>query len=203
MKPEAFIFDFGGVIFDWDPRYLYRKFFDGDTEAMERFLVEIDFFQWNLQQDEGRPFAEAVSQLSERFPQYTELIRAYRERWEESIQGPIQPTLDILSRLKRAGYPLYALSNWSAETYQLIRPRYDFFDWFDCILVSGEARVAKPDPRIYTLFLEQIHRKAEECLFIDDSESNVQAAQQLGFQVVRFESPAQLEAELRQMGLLQ
>jgi 2-haloacid dehalogenase len=203
MKPEAFIFDFGGVIFDWDPRYLYRKFFDGDTEAMERFLVEIDFFQWNLQQDEGRPFAEAVSQLSERFPQYTELIRAYRERWEESIQGPIQPTLDILSRLKRAGYPLYALSNWSAETYQLIRPRYDFFDWFDCILVSGEARVAKPDPRIYTLFLEKIHRKAEECLFIDDSESNVQAAQQLGFQVVRFESPAQLEAELRQMGLLQ
>lgn len=203
MKPEAFIFDFGGVIFDWDPRYLYRKFFDGDTEAMERFLVEIDFFQWNLQQDEGRPFAEAVSQLSERFPQYTELIRAYRERWEESIQGPIQPTLDILSRLKRAGYPLYALSNWSAETYQLIRPRYDFFDWFDCILVSGEARVAKPDPRIYTLFLEKIHRKAEECLFIDDSESNVQAARQLGFQVVRFESPAQLEAELRQMGLLQ
>lgn len=203
MKPEAFIFDFGGVIFDWDPRYLYRKFFDGDTEAMERFLVEIDFFQWNLQQDEGRPFAEAVSQLSERFPQYTELIRAYREHWEESIQGPIQPTLDILSRLKRAGYPLYALSNWSAETYQLIRPRYDFFDWFDCILVSGEARVAKPDPRIYTIFLERIRRKAEECLFIDDSESNVQAAQQLGFQVVRFESPAQLEAELRQMGLLQ
>jgi len=203
MKPEALIFDFGGVIFDWDPRYLYRKFFDGDTEAMERFLVEIDFFQWNLQQDEGRPFAEAVSQLCERFPQYAELIRAYRERWEESIQGPIQPTLDILSRLKRAGYPLYALSNWSAETYQLIRPRYDFFDWFDCILVSGEARVAKPDPRIYTLFLEQIHRKAEECLFIDDSESNVQAAQQLGFQVVRFESPAQLEAELRQIGLLQ
>jgi 2-haloacid dehalogenase len=202
MKLPAIIFDFGGVLFDWDPRYLYEKLFNGDGQAMERFLAEIGFIEWNRQQDQGRPFAEAIENLCEQFPQYCHLIRAYGERWEESIKGPIQPTVEILRRLKQAGYALYALSNWSAETYPRIRPKYEFFTWFDDILLSGEVKLTKPDSRIYAVFLERIGRSADECLFIDDSEANVVVARQLGFKTIRFESPAQLRATLEQMGVL-
>ncbi|HLE52379.1 MAG TPA: HAD family phosphatase [Anaerolineales bacterium] len=198
----AIVFDFGGVILDWNPRYLYRKFFDGDLNAMENFLNEIDFTGWNLEQDKGRPFAVGVAELSEQFPQYADLIRAYDQHWEEAIAGPIQPTVNLLESLKRTGYALYGLSNWSAEKFQIARPRYEFLSWFETIMVSGEVELVKPDPRIYRLFLERIGRTAEECLFIDDSEPNVVAADQLGFKAIRFESPGQLETELKFLGLL-
>jgi 2-haloacid dehalogenase len=203
LRSLAFVFDFGGVLMDWDARHLYRKYFDGDPQAMEAFLAEIDFAGWNRQQDEGRPFAEAVDVLSRQFPQYASLIRLYDERWEESVRGPIQPSVEILARLKAAGYPLYAISNWSLEKYSLIRPRHEFFDWFEQVLVSGEVKVAKPDPRIYQVFLERTGLHAGDCLFIDDSEPNIEVARRLGFQTIHFESPAKLEAALQFRGLLQ
>ena len=198
---RAIVFDFGGVLIDWNPRYLYRKLFNGNSAALEHFLTDVHFMEWNLQQDKGRPFAVAVAELSEQFPQYAGLIRAYDERWEESIAGPIASTVDILHALKQAGYPLYGLSNWSAEKFRIARSRYAFFDWFESILVSGEVGWVKPDPRIYTVFLEQIGRTATECLFVDDSEANVAAAEHLGFKAIRYESPEQLEAELQDLGL--
>lgn len=196
------IFDFGGVIIDWNPRYLYRKLFDGDAASMERFLTEVGFIEWNLQQDVGRPFAEGVAELCERFPAYAELIRAYDERWEESIGGLIQPTVAILRRLKRAGFRLHGLSNWSVEKYELVRPKYEFFSWFDTILVSGEVKLIKPDPRIYAVLLERIDRKPGECLFIDDSLVNIVSAGKLGFKTIHFKSPEELERELRSLGVL-
>jgi 2-haloacid dehalogenase len=199
---QAIIFDFGGVLLDWDPRYLYRKFFNGNHEAMERFLADIGFMEWNLQQDKGRPFAVAVAELSAQFPHYADLIRAYDERWEESIAGPIQPTVDILYALKQAGYRLYGLSNWSVETFRRTRNKYAFFDWFEDIVVSGEVRLVKPDPRIYRLTLDRIGRTAQECLFIDDSEANVAVADRLGFKSIRYESPGQLKVELQRLGVL-
>jgi len=199
---RAIVFDFGGVLLDWNPRYLYRKLFNGDSSRMERFLTEIDFVGWNFQQDKGRPFAVAVAELSAQFPQYADLIKAYSERWEESIAGPIEATVDILQELKRAGYPLYGLSNWSLETYQRVRTKYPFFKLFETILVSGEVQLAKPDPRLFTLFLERIGRLAEECLLIDDSHVNIEAAQQMGFSTIQFESSSQLEQDLQRLGIL-
>jgi 2-haloacid dehalogenase len=198
---SAIVFDFGGVLLEWNPRFLYRKFFDSD-EAVERFLAEIGFSEWNLQQDLGRPFAVAVAELSQRFPQHAALIRAYDERWEESLRGPIQPVVDIAWRLRQAGYPLYGLSNWSAETFRRIRHKYAFLDWFDLIVISGEARLVKPDPRLFALFLERAVRRAEQCLFIDDGADNIAEATRLGFQTIRFESPEHLERELHGRGLL-
>jgi 2-haloacid dehalogenase len=198
----AIIFDFGGVLIDWDPRHLYRKLAGGDGAAVERFFEEVGFFAWNLEQDRGRPFKIAVTELCARFPRYAEWIRAYDERWEESIGGFIQPTVDILCKLKQKGHPLYALSNWSEEKFQLVRAKYEFFSWFDAILVSGEARMVKPDPGIFTLFLEKIGRKAGECLFIDDSEANIKVANQLGFETICYLSPEQLETELHRLQLL-
>jgi 2-haloacid dehalogenase len=201
-RSPIIIFDFGGVLIDWNPRYLYRKLFDNDAEAMERFLDEIGFVEWNLEQDRGRPFAVAVEVLTERFPHHADLIKAYDERWEESIGGVIEPTVKLLGALKQAGFTLYGLSNWSAETFRRIRHRQTFWDWFEAIVLSGEVQLVKPDPRIYAIMLEKINRPAAECLFIDDSEANIAVAEQLGFKTIRFESPEQLERELNRLGLL-
>ncbi len=197
----AVIFDFGNVLLDWNPRYLYRKLL-ADEAKIERFLKEVDFYAWNQLQDEGRPFAEAVAELSGRFPAYSDLIRAYDERYPESISGPIWGTVEILRALKTEGYELYALSNWALEKFRLMRERYEFFGWFKEIVLSGEVRLIKPDPRIFTLTLERIGRPADECLLIDDSADNIATAQALGFRTIHFHSPEQLGAELQRMGLL-
>ena len=195
----AFIFDFGGVLINWDPRYLYRKLFDGETEAMERFLKEVDFYHWNARQDEGRPFSEGVAELCGKFPQYRDLIQAYDRRWDESIAGTYPETVAILRSLREMGYPLYGLSNWSVEKFLLVRHKYEVFDWFETILLSGEVKLVKPDPRIFAIMLERIGREASECLLVDDSIGNVEAARRLGFRAIHFQSAAQLQAELCQM----
>jgi 2-haloacid dehalogenase len=203
MPPSpTLIFDYGGVLLDWNPRYLYRKLFPNDEPAMERFLEEINFSAWNVQQDAGRPFAEAVAELCARHPGYCDLIRAYDERFLEAVGGAIPGTVEILRRLHLAGFPLYGLSNWPAEKFCLVRPMYAFFDWFQGMVISGEVGVVKPDPRIFHLLLGQVARPAEQCLLIDDSAANITAAASLGFQTIRFQDPTQLAAELAARGLL-
>jgi len=198
----AIVFDFGGVLMDWNPRYLYRKLFPGDEAGMERFLAEVGFSEWNQLQDAGRPFSVAVAELCARHPQYCELIRAYDQRYPESLSGAIPESVEILRRLKAHGYPLYGLSNWPAEKFELVRPDYEFFSWFDSIVISGAVGVAKPDRRIFELLLAQAGRTAGECLLIDDSALNIAAAQNLGFQTIHFHSSAQLAEELSRRGLL-
>ncbi len=198
----AIVFDFGGVLLDWDPRHLYRKFFGSHLDKMEAFLEEIGFAEWNREQDKGRDFAEAVALLSARFPHHAALIRAYHERWEESIAGPIDGSISLLGGLRRAGHPLFGLSNWSVEKFRLVRPRYAFFDWFQLIMISGEVALIKPDVRIFQKFLEVTGRRADECLFIDDGEHNVRAARALGFDAIQFLSARELGRELITRGLL-
>lgn len=187
---------------DWRPHYLYRPFFGGNDQAVEAFLAEIDFHAWNHRLDEGEPFAGLIAEWAKRYPARGELIRAFDERWEETLGGAIQPSVDILRELREAGHPLYGLTNWSAEKFNPVRRRHDFFDWFAEIVVSGEVGLAKPDPRIFRLLLDRIGRAAGECLFIDDGPRNVEAAQELGFETIRFQSPGQLRSELRRRGVL-
>jgi 2-haloacid dehalogenase len=196
------VFDFGGVIMDWNPRHLYRKLFD-DEAAMESFLEEIAFDAWNLEQDRGRPYAEGVELLCRQFPGYRSLIEAYHHRWQESIAGSIQGTVDIVYELDEAGYRLFGLSNWSAETFGFVRNRYDVFDRFELIVLSGAVKLAKPGPEIFHHLLEQGKVRAEDCLFIDDAPANISTAQALGFDTIRYESPQQLRRELESRGLLE
>jgi 2-haloacid dehalogenase len=198
----AIIFDFGGVLLDWNPRYLYRKLFPNDEQGMEHFLTEIGFDEWNHLQDAGRPFSVAVHELCAHYPQYCDLIRAYDERFLESINGAIPGTVDILCRLWTEGCSLYGFSNWPAEKFYLVRPKHEFLGWFQDILISGEVGLAKPDPRIFHVLLERVDRPASECLLIDDSLANVGAAQALDFQTIHFQGPPQLAAELARRGLL-
>jgi 2-haloacid dehalogenase len=202
MPINAIVFDFGGVLMDWDPRYLYSRFFDGDHAAMERFLAEIQFYEWNEQQDAGRPFSQAVLELSARFPHYADLIRAYHEHYEESLREPLWETVAIVKALHRAGYPLYGLSNWSAEKFALVRPKYTFFGWFKDIVLSGELGLNKPDPHAFSAFLARVQRVATECLLVDDSPANVAAALELGFHTIHFQSAEQLSAEMVELGVL-
>lgn len=195
------IFDFGGVLIEWDPRNLYRRYFD-DAESMERFLEEVDFMEWNAHQDRGRPFAEGVAELSAKFPRHAGLIRAFHDHWEESIGEPITAVIEIVRRLKQAGWPVYGLSNWSSETFPITRRKHDFFDLLDGYLISGEVNLAKPDSAIFLHMLKQIGREAQECLFIDDSPVNIEAARRLGFACIHYRSPSQLERELNLLGIL-
>lgn len=199
-RPErAFLFDLGGVLIDWDPRHLYRKLFDNEDE-MERFLTEVATMEWNAQHDAGRTWAEGVALLTDEFPEHADLITAYWKRWDEMLGGPIDGTVAIVKRLKDTGQELHALTNWSIETFPIARERYDFLDLFETIVVSGEERLMKPDAAIYRVALARMARSADECIFIDDSEKNIMAAGELGFDTIRFVDPGQLAAELASRG---
>jgi len=196
------IFDYGNVLLEWNPRYLYQRFFPDDPEGMERFFRDVDFLEWNAQQDKGRTFKEGIAELSKQFPQYSHLVQAYHDHWSDSIVGAIAGTVDILRQLKKAGYKLYGLSNWSAETFPRAREKYDFFDLFDDMVISGDVGHLKPDARIFQIMLDKIGTPAQECLFIDDSLANIQQAQKMGFPVIHFQSPEQLKASLRGLQIL-
>jgi 2-haloacid dehalogenase len=204
LRPEQVIFDLGGVLIDWNPRYLYRRLFDGDDAAMERFLAEVCSPEWNLSLDAGRPFAEAVAELSAAHPGQRRWIEAYHRRWIEMIAGPIAPTVAVLEELVAAKVPLWALTNWASETFALVRPDpvFAFLDHFRFIFVSGELRLVKPDPAIYRHVLDEIGAAAGDCLFIDDSALNVDAARKVGMMAHRFTDAAALRAELAARGLL-
>jgi 2-haloacid dehalogenase len=201
-RPLAVVFDLGGVLIDWNPRYLYRKLFDGDDAAMERFLAEVTTPEWNGLQDAGRTWADAVASLTREHPEHAELIAAYAERWPETLGEAIHPTVEILDELRRTGVRLFALSNWSAETFPIARPRYPFLEWFDGIVISGEVRIAKPDARVYRHLLERHSLEPATTVFIDDSEANVDAARALGMIAIRFEGAAALRRALGRLGLL-
>jgi 2-haloacid dehalogenase len=195
-------FDLGSVLMDWNPYHLYCDKLGLDRQVVDRFMNEVDFTGWNKEQDRGRSFAEATEELSARFPEYSELIYAYDEFYMDSLGGSIQPVVDILGRLKSAGYPLYVLSNWPAEKFKLVRPLYPFFEWFNGIVISGEVGLVKPDRAIFKLLLARTGHPADECLFIDDHFPNIEVARDLGFQTIQFQSAEQLEAELRDRGIL-
>lgn len=199
---QAVVFDLGGVLIDWNPRHLYRKMFNGDEEAMERFLSEICTSEWNARQDAGRSFAEATEELIARHPDQAGLIRAFFDRWPEMLAGAIEQTVEILAELKSAGRGIYALSNWSAETFPHARKRFEFLGWFDFTVISGEIGLAKPGREVFDFLLEKTGRRAGECVFIDDSPVNVAAAREFGFDAIHFRSPERLRDDLTNKGIL-
>ena len=195
------IFDLGGVLVDWNPRYLYKKIFSTDTE-MEWFLANVCTSQWNTQQDAGRPFAQGLELLEQKFPEYTFAINFYWTRWEEMLGGVIQGTVDILEELKSQHRHLYALTNWSEETFSLVQEKYEFLKWFEGIVVSGREKLVKPDPRIFTRLLERYNLRAPNCIFIDDNQANISKAADLGFETILFTTPDDLRRTLMSRSVL-
>ncbi|HLK33622.1 MAG TPA: HAD family phosphatase [Terriglobales bacterium] len=196
------VFDLGGVLIDWNPRYLYRKLFNGDEETMEHFLSTICTPSWNAQQDAGRTFSDACALLKTRYPAQAHLIDAWFDRYDEMLAGPIHGTVDILKTLLHQGVPVYALSNWSLETFPCAQKRFGFLQWFRGILLSGEVKLLKPDRRIYEIFLNTYGVDPRRAVYIDDVKANVEGAAALGMHGILFTNPAALDAELRKVGLL-
>jgi 2-haloacid dehalogenase len=204
MKAEhsTVVFDLGGVLIDWDPRYLYRKLFDGDDAAMEDFLANVCSPCWNDQQDAGRTFAEACALLKVSHPKEAQLIDAWFERYDEMLGGEIPGSVEILTELKDRGVALYALSNWSAETFPFAVKRFKWLSWFRGILLSGEVRLLKPDPRIFKVFIERFGIDPARSIYIDDRSGNVQAAVETGMRGILFTDSGSLRRELTSSGLI-
>jgi 2-haloacid dehalogenase len=201
-KRSVVVFDLGGVLIDWDPRNLYRKLFAGDEAAMEHFLATVCTPDWNERQDAGRLFAEAEAELIARHPDKAALIRAWGARFDEMIPGALEESVAVLEELKNRGTPLYALSNWSTETFAPQQRRFPFLAWFDGIVISGEEGVIKPDPRIFELLLRRYALVPEQTVFIDDNPDNATAAHALGLHGIHFCSAVTLRRELATLGLL-
>ncbi|RUL78431.1 HAD family hydrolase [Dyella choica] len=199
---DTVIFDLGNVLIGWDPRRLYRQLIE-DEARMEWFLREVCSSEWNEQQDRGRPWAEGTAQLRAQFPEHAELIDAYHLRWQETLLGPIEGSVALLAELKASGVRLLALTNWSQETFPVARQLYPFLQWFEGIVVSGEERLVKPDPRIYQCLMQRYTVDPACALYIDDSQRNVVAAEALGLHGWWFRDPASLRERLMQLGLLE
>jgi 2-haloacid dehalogenase len=192
---DTVVFDFGGVLLDWDPRHLYRKLFD-DPARMEWFLAEVCSPAWNLAQDGGRSWADAEAEAIARHPAEAELIRAYRSRWHEMIAGPIAGTVALLEDLAAAGVPLYGITNFAADTCRETIARNPFFGHFKGIVISGEVNLLKPDPRIFHRLADDHGVELTRAVFIDDVEKNCAGARRVGMAAIRFVSPAQTRADL-------
>lgn len=199
-KISSIVFDIGGVLIDWNPRHLFRKVFDSEDE-MEWFLSNVCTYEWNVQQDGGKLFSVATAELQEKFPEFSDKIALYYGRWEEMLDGEIKGTVEIFRRLKSAGMPLYALSNWSHEAFPVAYEKYDFMKEFDGLVVSGFEKLLKPDHAIYRVLMQRYNINPEETVYIDDNKPNADAAAELGFNAVHFRSPEQLKTELRSLGL--
>lgn len=197
----AVVFDLGNVLIRWDPRPALAAAV-GPDEA-DRFLAaaDFDFGAWNAAQDAGRPFDDGEAEVAATHPHWAEHVRGYRPHFAHSLTGPVDDTVAILRDLHAAGVPLFALTNWSAETYPLARERYDFLDLFDDVVVSGAEGVAKPDPAIFAVLRERVGRPLEECVFVDDGPHNVAAAAAAGLDAILFTDTGHLRDDLRARGL--
>jgi 2-haloacid dehalogenase len=197
---DTVIFDLGAVLIDWNPRHVFRPLIP-DEVALNRFLTEVCGTVWNIEQDAGRSFADAIAEAVGRHPDHEVLIRTYHERWEDMLGGPIEGTVAILRQLHACGTRLYALTNWSAETFPIARRKYDFLALFDGIVVSGEEGLVKPDPRIYHRLLSRYRVDPKRAVFIDDSAPNALAASHyFGIHAHLFTDPDKLKADLVGLG---
>jgi len=199
---DTIIFDLGGVLIDWDPRYLYRQIFKTEQE-ITWFLDNICTSEWNDQQDAGRSFEEAVHELIAMHPKWEQPIRAWHLRWKETIRGPVHETVEILKNIKNSKrFKLYALTNWSAETFPWALENFEFLHWFEGIVVSGEEKTRKPFPEIYDILLSRHHINPTKALFIDDNIKNIEGAYAAGLNTIHFKNPIQLEKDLTERGIL-
>lgn len=201
MQIKNIIFDFGGVLMDWNPRYFFKDYFN-DDEKMEYFLENIAQDEWNAEQDRGRSLSEGTEIQVKKFPDWEKEIRAYYDNWNVMLKSDIPHHVEILRKLANTDYHLFGLTNWSEETFPYALENYDFFNLFDGkIVVSGTEKLIKPDPKIWRILLERYHLKAEESVFIDDNLKNIEMAKTLGFHTIHINSDTNLGEELNNLGV--
>lgn len=201
LQINTVIFDLGGVLIDWNPDYVYREIYP-DPVQRKWFFDNVCTHEWNLQQDAGKSLQVATDEKVAEWPDYTEQIRAFYGRWEEMLGGPIMESVALLKTLKAQSHlRLYALTNWSHETFPVALERYDFLQWFEGIVVSGIEKVIKPQREIFEILMRRYQIDPVGAVFIDDNAANVTGAQTVGLHGIHFHTPYQLKSELTSIGI--
>lgn len=199
---DTVIFDLGGVLIDWDPRHLYRKIFKTEEEIIW-FLENICTGEWNDQQDAGRSFEEATEELVNKFPEHELPIRAWYGRWQETIRGPIHETVDVLREVKeKKNHRLYALTNWSAQTFPWALQNFEFLHWFEGIVVSGVEKTRKPFPEFYQILFDRYQVNPARAVFIDDNVKNIEGGKRIGLHTIHFQNAQKLRSDLMEQNIL-
>lgn len=199
---NTIIFDLGNVLINWEPKLLYNKIFDSE-EKTNHFIENICTLSWNEEQDAGRTLKQGTDILIAQYPQYKIEIKAYYDRWEEMLNGAIEGSVEILRRLKACGkYKVYALTNWSSELFPIALRNFEFLNWFDGIVVSGDEGIRKPEAAFFQILFDRYQVKPEDAVFIDDNLRNAEASKKLGLKTIRFTSAEELEKELKDLGIL-
>jgi 2-haloacid dehalogenase len=200
---DTIIFDLGGVLLDWNPKFVYDENYFDSKEKHDYFFNNICTNDWNEEQDAGRPIVEATQALVKQFPEWEQPIRDFYGRWTEMLRGPIHETVEIFRQIKDSGkYKTYALTNWQADLFHVPLVRYNFLHWFDGRVVSGEEKTRKPFHEFYRILLDRYNVIPQQAVFVDDNLRNVKAAAELGIISIHFQSPAQFKSELQQLGVL-
>ena len=200
-RVEAVLFDLGNVLLDWNPRYYYGQFF-ANEHALARFLAEVVSPEWILEMDRGTPMDRAIAERQRQFPEHAELIARWKEGWPEMLRGEIAGTVAIVEELRSHGRRLYALTNFSAETFPIARGRFPSLRLFADAVVSGEIGLVKPDPRIFALAIERCQVSPARTVYVDDLPANVSAGRAAGLHALHFTTPERLRADLRALGAL-
>ncbi len=201
MAVTTIIFDFGAVLVDWNPHRMLDKYF-GSVEKADWFIKNVCTSEWNTEMDGGKPFAQGIAERSAIYPEYAADIQAYYDRWIEMIGGEIPGMREMVAELKAKGYKLYGLTNWSAETFCLVRNEFPVFGLLDGMLVSGEEHLLKPSPEIFQRLVDRFGLTPSECLFIDDNAANVEGSIAFGIPAVRFFGVDSLREDLRERGII-
>lgn len=201
MAVTTIIFDFGAVLVDWNPHRMLDKYF-GSVEKADWFIKNVCTSEWNTEMDGGKPFARGIAERSAIYPEYAADIQAYYDRWIEMIGGEIPGMREVVAELKAKGYKLYGLTNWSAETFCLVRNEFPVFGLMDGMLVSGEEHLLKPSPQIFQRLVDRFGLTPSECLFIDDNAANVEGSIAFGIPAVRFFGVDSLREDLRERGII-
>lgn len=201
MAVKTIIFDFGAVLIDWNPHRMLDKYF-GNKEKADWFIANVCTSDWNTEMDGGKPFAQGIAERSAIYPEYSADIQAYYDRWIEMIGGEVPGMRELVAELKAKGYGLYGLTNWSAETFCLVRNVYPVFSLLDGMLVSGEEHLLKPSPEIFQRLVDRFGLTPSECLFIDDNAANVEGSIAFGIPALRFTNPSTLRSDLHSRGIL-
>ncbi|MEJ0104689.1 MAG: HAD family phosphatase [Bacteroidota bacterium] len=200
---DTIIFDLGGVLLDWNPKYVYDENYFDSPEKHAYFFNNICTNDWNEEQDAGRSIVDATQLLVKQFPEWEQPIRDYYGRWTEMLKGPIHETVEIFRQLKDSGkYKIYALTNWQGDLFHIALVRYNFMHWFDGRVVSGDEKTRKPFPEFYQRLLDRYNVTPQNALFIDDNLRNIKAAEELGITSIHFHSPSQLNEELKRHNIL-
>lgn len=202
-KIDTIIFDLGGVLIDWNPKYVFDENYFESKEKRDYFFANICTSEWNEEQDAGRSIVEATNELVKKFPEWESSIRDYYGRWTDMLRGPIHETVELFRELKNSGnYKLYALTNWQADLFNIALVRYNFLDWFDGRVVSGEEKTRKPFHEFYHRLLDRYNVDVGKALFIDDNLRNVKAAEELGITALQFNHALALRKDLQKLGIL-